>query len=290
MQKPDPKVDVAAFEEACGVGVVVTPEMVEAEVEKAIKAVRAELLEKRYRYNTGLLMAEVRKGLKWADGKAVKSEIDVQVLDLLGPKTEADLAPPPKVDKKAASNQASAVQNGPKGKAVEAKGDDDASGSGASTIAELMKTKVNFHKPGENYKTDGYFITDKTMEVLAQHLNRTGAQVRTRFPPEPNGILHVGHAKAININFGYAAAHDGVCFLRYDDTNPEKEEEKFFTGIKDVVEWLGYKPYKITHSSDNFDQVRGIKSCLDKLSKLNYRPDNVVYLSLRGLVFRTPKN
>ena len=61
--------------------------------------------------------------------------------------------------------------------------------------------------------------------------------------------------KAININFGYAAAHDGICFLRYDDTNPEKEEEKFFTGIKDIVEWLGYKPYKITHSSDNFEQL-----------------------------------
>lgn len=64
-------------------------------------------------------------------------------------------------------------------------------------------------------------------------------KVRTRFPPEPNGILHIGHAKAININFGYAAAHDGVCFLRYDDTNPEKEEEKFFIGIKEMVEWLG---------------------------------------------------
>ena len=64
-------------------------------------------------------------------------------------------------------------------------------------------------------------------------------QVRTRFPPEPNGILHIGHAKAININFGYAAAHDGICYLRYDDTNPEKEEEKFFVGIKDMVEWLG---------------------------------------------------
>lgn len=64
-------------------------------------------------------------------------------------------------------------------------------------------------------------------------------QVRTRFPPEPNGILHIGHAKAININFGYAAANNGVCFLRYDDTNPEKEEEKFFVGIRDMVEWLG---------------------------------------------------
>ena len=64
-------------------------------------------------------------------------------------------------------------------------------------------------------------------------------QVRTRFPPEPNGILHIGHAKAININFGYATANNGVCFLRYDDTNPEKEEEKFFVGIRDMVEWLG---------------------------------------------------
>lgn len=53
----------------------------------------------------------------------------------------------------------------------------------------------------------------------------------------------------------YAEAHDGLCFLRYDDTNPEKEEEKFFIGIRDMVEWLGYKPAKITYSSDNFQQL-----------------------------------
>lgn len=66
-------------------------------------------------------------------------------------------------------------------------------------------------------------------------------QVRTRFPPEPNGILHIGHAKAVNINFGYAQAHNGICILRYDDTNPEKEEEKFFNEIREMVEWLGIK-------------------------------------------------
>lgn len=125
----------------------------------------------------------------------------------------------------------------------------------SNTFLDLIKSKAHFHKPGENYTTDGYVRTGKTDELLKQHLERTKGQVRTRFPPEPNGILHIGHAKAININFGYAKAHDGICFLRYDDTNPEKEEEKFVLAIKDMVEWLGYKPYRITYSSDYFDQL-----------------------------------
>lgn len=74
--------------------------------------------------------------------------------------------------------------------------------------------------------------------LLFHHLSLSH-QVITRFPPEPNGILHIGHAKAINFNFGFAKANNGICYLRYDDTNPEKEEEKFFTGILDIVQWLG---------------------------------------------------
>ncbi|ESZ92589.1 glutaminyl-tRNA synthetase [Sclerotinia borealis F-4128] len=77
----------------------------------------------------------------------------------------------------------------------------------------------------------------------------------TRFPPEPNGYLHIGHAKAIAINFGFAKHHGGQCYLRFDDTNPEAEEEKYFTAIKEMVSWLGFTPYKITHSSDNFDKL-----------------------------------
>ena len=77
-------------------------------------------------------------------------------------------------------------------------------------------------------------------------------KVVTRFPPEPNGFLHLGHTKAIMINFGFARFHGGDCYLRFDDTNPSGEEEKYFIAIEDIVNWLGYKPARVTSSSDNF--------------------------------------
>lgn len=80
-------------------------------------------------------------------------------------------------------------------------------------------------------------------------------EVRTRFPPEPNGYLHIGHAKAIAVNFGFARNYNGNCILRFDDTNPAKEEEKYFTSIQEMVQWLGFTPQRVTYSSDNFDKL-----------------------------------
>ena len=241
-------VDVSNFEKECGVGVVVSPEEIECAVEKVISGHRAEILEKRYHFNVGPLMQQVRNNLKWADGKAVKNEFDLQMLVLLGPKVNSDLAPPPRAIKQSKATKSKKEKDQESVVASNEK-------IGAQTISELMKTNVHFHKPGENYKSEGYIVTPNTQTLLQKHLQITGGKVRTRFPPEPNGILHIGHAKAININFGYAAAHDGVCYLRYDDTNPEKEEEKFFVGIREMVEWLGYKPAEITYSSDYFQQL-----------------------------------
>jgi glutaminyl-tRNA synthetase len=89
----------------------------------------------------------------------------------------------------------------------------------------------------------------------------------TRFPPEPNGFLHIGHAKAINVNFGYALAHGGKCYLRYDDTNPEAEEQRYFDTIKETVEWLGFKPWKITYSSDHFQRLYDLALQLIRVDK-----------------------
>jgi len=127
--------------------------------------------------------------------------------------------------------------------------------------------EYNFHMPGENYTTDGYVVTEHTMRLLKEHLEVTGGKVRTRFPPEPNGILHIGHAKAININFNYAKKNDGVCFLRYDDTNPEKEEAKFFESILDIITWLGFAPAEINYSSNNFQRLHDLAVELIKMDK-----------------------
>ena len=80
-------------------------------------------------------------------------------------------------------------------------------------------------------------------------------EIVTRFPPEPNGYLHVGHAKSICLNFGLAEEFGGRCNLRFDDTNPEKEEEEYVKAIKEDVLWLGFSWDKVTFSSDNFQQL-----------------------------------
>ncbi len=82
------------------------------------------------------------------------------------------------------------------------------------------------------------------------------AQIRTRFPPEPNGYLHIGHAKSICLNFGLAHEYGGVCHMRFDDTNPEKEEQEYVDSIIDAVHWLGFHWGKddgnLYHASDYF--------------------------------------
>ena len=83
-----------------------------------------------------------------------------------------------------------------------------------------------------------------------------GGRVQTRFPPEPNGYLHIGHAKAICINFGIAEEFGGQCFLRLDDTNPAKEDEEYVAAIQQDVSWLGFDwGDRLSHASDYFEQL-----------------------------------
>lgn len=100
--------------------------------------------------------------------------------------------------------------------------------------------------------------SDFIREIIKVDLenNKYGARVHTRFPPEPNGYLHIGHAKSICLNFGIAAEFGGLCNLRFDDTNPTKEEIEYVESIKEDVRWLGFDwDDRLYYASDYFEQL-----------------------------------
>ena len=103
----------------------------------------------------------------------------------------------------------------------------------------------------DNETTD--FIRQRIEADLADNALAQG--VITRFPPEPNGFLHIGHAKSICLNFGVAREYDGETFLRFDDTNPIKESNEFVESIQRDVAWLGFQWKAMTHASDYFEQI-----------------------------------
>src|SRR5579872_3450848 len=111
----------------------------------------------------------------------------------------------------------------------------------------MMANETAAPEPGNN------FIRDIVRADLEAGRVKT---VVTRFPPEPNGYLHIGHAKSIWLNFGTAQEFGGRCHLRFDDTNPEKEEQEFIDAIKRDVHWLGFDwGEHLHHASDYFEQL-----------------------------------
>jgi len=112
--------------------------------------------------------------------------------------------------------------------------------------------------------------TNFVREIVNEHLktNRFEGRVHTRFPPEPNGYLHIGHAKAICLNFGIARDYNGLCNLRMDDTNPEKEEMEYVNAIINDVQWLGFDwESRLYFASDYFDKLYEYAAQLIKLGK-----------------------
>jgi glutaminyl-tRNA synthetase len=113
--------------------------------------------------------------------------------------------------------------------------------------------EVSPNAPAEAVATPTNFVRDKFIEDLKS--NRYAGRIQTRFPPEPNGYLHIGHAKAICLDFGLADEFGGHTNLRFDDTNPEKEETEYVDSIMADVKWLGFQWEGLFYASDYFDQL-----------------------------------
>ncbi len=117
-----------------------------------------------------------------------------------------------------------------------------------------MSEEIKINEAAEPVSTS--FIDDFIIEDIAEGGRYVGMKVHTRFPPEPNGYLHIGHAKAIYIDFGTADRFGGICNLRMDDTNPTKEDVEYVDAIKEDIHWLGYDwDDRFYYASDYFDKM-----------------------------------
>ncbi|CAG9329175.1 unnamed protein product [Blepharisma stoltei] len=218
--KKNKKVEQEEFLRFCGVGVEVTTEQIQATVNEILDN-DAETIRKLGWENKGLvgnLIGKVKQVHKWGNPNTIKELVEAKLLTILGPKVEGEAQKAKKKEK------VTLVEETKKEKL-------------STCIGRELKSAVN------------------TEEQMKKHLAFTGGKVMTRFPPEPNGYLHIGHAKAMRFSFTMAAENGGHCYLRFDDTNPEKETGEFIENIKRNVAWLGYTPWKITHASEYFPEM-----------------------------------
>ncbi|XP_031476514.1 glutamine--tRNA ligase [Nymphaea colorata] len=237
--------EVKVFEEACGVGIDVPIEEIISTVEKVLEENMAQILEQRYRINVGNLCGQVRERHPWADARNIKKVIDEKLYELLGERNEADNEKPIKKKKE---------------KAEKVKDEVPVADVSPVPPEEELNPFLIFPQPEENVKvhTEIHFSNGtvwrphNTKDKLNKHMEITKGKVYTRFPPEPNGYLHIGHAKAMFVSFGLAKERNGDCYLRFDDTNPEAEKQEYIDHIQEIVEWMGWKPFKVTYTSDYF--------------------------------------
>ncbi|KAI0729306.1 glutaminyl-tRNA synthetase [Fomitopsis betulina] len=218
-------IDGADFDKSCGVAFSITPEQLAKHVSDYLSSAAVTGWA-----NLGATLGALKgTELRWANPLELKNAVESAFLEKFGPKETAK--PKGKEAKKEAPAKAAAFTT--------------TASTSTSVFAEGFLGRL--HKVGDNPQIHAH--------LREQHLAATGGIVHTRFPPEPNGFLHIGHSKAIFVNFGYAAYHGGRCYLRFDDTNPEAEEGRYFESILETVRWLGYEPWKITYSSDYFNKL-----------------------------------
>jgi glutaminyl-tRNA synthetase len=258
------------FESKVGIGIEITEADIRREVKVALKKNESQISKERYKYIYMNLLYEVRKNFAYLDGKLAKKILEEEFNTLLGGKNQAEIEE---------DNLRAEFENLKK-KSKDKSKFSDSDSKRMEEIKSKLKIIEDSHKKlkeleeekPESDKLASLIARDMKSamnppEVLKKHLEFTKGKVFTRFPPEPNGFLHIGHAKAMRFSFTSATNNGGNCYLRFDDTNPEKETKEFIDNIEENVRWLGYQPWKITYASDYFEDLYDLAVELIKRGK-----------------------
>ncbi|KAM0750576.1 glutamine-tRNA ligase [Meredithblackwellia eburnea MCA 4105] len=227
----------------CGIGFTITPTTLHTLLTTYLTSNSKTITSwSQFGKTQGLLKADEKAGVKWAPALMVKEELEKVFEERFGKRPVPGAGGKARAGTGGMEEKKVATASGAEAKAKEK--DEDATAQGSPFSHGWIS---RLHQPGGN--------PQKIPTRMDEHLKWTGGKVFTRFPPEPNGFLHIGHSKAIAINFGYAAYHLGHCYLRFDDTNPEAEEQIYFDKMLEAVRWLGFEPFQVTYSSDHFERL-----------------------------------
>lgn len=259
------------FKKNTGIGIKLTEDDIRKEVLLLIKENEQQILRERYKYPSNNLLYKIKEKIPFAEPKTTKKIVDEEIIKKLGDKNEDEI----KEDKIRAEfdalkkKQKEMKKNFPE---EDKKRMEELKNEIKKYDDQFKSIKQNEEEKPEKDKLSSLIGRDmksalNTPQLLKEHLEATGGKVMTRFPPEPNGYLHIGHAKAMRFSFTSAKAAGGHTYLRLDDTNPEKETKEFIESIEENVKWLGYEPYKTTYSSEYFDKIYEIAIKLIKKGK-----------------------
>ena len=261
------------FEEKVGIGRVISEEDISKRIDEEFEKNKKALARDRYKFPSTNLLYDVKKSFPYLDGKLAKKLLDEKIDKSLGGKNEAEIqedkdkAEIETLKKKSNDKKTFSEEDNKRLEELKTKIkkiEDDfkkAQKDGTEEVEKSEKDKLS-SLIGRDMKS-----AMNTPDLLKKHLEFTKGIVLTRFPPEPNGYLHIGHAKAMRFSFTAAKNSGGETYLRFDDTNPEKETKEFIDNIHENVTWLGYKPWKVTHASDYFEDLYNLAEELIKRGK-----------------------
>ncbi len=271
-EKGEQNIEEEEFEKNVGIGVVITSDDIRNQIILEINKNSESIKKLRYKFQYMNLHYEVKKHFAYLDGKLAKHILEEEFAKFIGPKSESEEL----------EDKLKAEFDNLKKKSKDKKTFSDSDSKRLEEVKAALKVyEEEFKKLKEGMEEEEKPEMNKLMsllardmksslnppEVLRKHLEATGGMVLTRFPPEPNGYLHLGHAKAMRFSFESARKNGGNCYLRYDDTNPEKETKEFILNIEENVRFLGYEPWKITYASDYFEDLYNLAVSLIQRGK-----------------------